>query len=66
MHDDKYKDSIELFDRHLDEFVEDDEVIVFDDVEPSLSRKQNSFPELTLLLRTDFRTIFESPLQGRY
>ena len=33
MHDDKYIDIIELFDSHLDRFVEDDEVIVFDDIE---------------------------------
>ena len=33
MHDKKYIDTIELFDSHLDNFVEDDEVIVFDDVE---------------------------------
>jgi len=28
MHDDEYIDIIELFDSHLDKFVEDDEVIV--------------------------------------
>ena len=33
MHDEKYIDIIELFDNHLNKFVEDDEVIVFDDVE---------------------------------
>jgi len=33
MHDDKYIDIIELFDSHLDRFADNDEVIVFDDVE---------------------------------
>ena len=33
MHEEKYKDIIELFDSHLDKFVDEDEVIVFDDVE---------------------------------
>ena len=33
MHDDKHIDIIELFDSHLDKFVDDDEVIIFDDVE---------------------------------
>jgi len=33
MHNEKYIDIIEIFDSHLDKFVDDDEVIVFDDIE---------------------------------
>jgi len=34
--------------------------------QPSLSRKQDSFPQLTVVLRTDFHIKFEGPLQGRF
>ena len=34
--------------------------------QPSLSQKQDSFPQLTVVLRTDFYFKFEGPMQGRF
>jgi len=35
-------------------------------LQPSLSQKQDSFPQLTVVLRTDFYFKFEGPMQGRF
>ncbi len=34
--------------------------------QPSLAQKQDSFPQLTVVLRTDFYFKFEGPMQGRF